>query len=614
MTVRRHVRMVEAVLESPFLSQGLWAHAPGLDSALARDHHGRLIIPGSQLRGVLRQIMQGMLDQKNKKYFQRNLDDWFGKGSGNFLDEPGELAGIENPFWPRPGMVGFRDLVCQQEPTNQGAMATRIALDPNTGSVAKGALQVMEMPFPYGAEVPFLGEVVFYGEDAEAAQFWEAAGLALCFVSALGGVKSAGFGNLAREMRLLPSHPEPTKLIDFSAPPSARHPERMALELELHDPFLVDAELIGENIFQGNWIIPGAVIKGSLARALELYGMSEDMKEALSQVLFSHAFPVKTGTGEGVRPRRIPFSAIECGGRLYDCFWQDDKKLLGKMEQAIAYPVDWKSPSWRTAGRIMGWPSPPDYHVRTRTAINSAREVAEEGRLFSYRAVVPEGLRWRLVLDKGTADDVLYSKIVQAILSGLHFLGKTEARASCREVWDPIIETLPKPREVGGGELLWRVILQTPALMFATARCVKPVTQDPPEAMELYQDYWQHVISIFEWPGDAPRLAHFDFRAAQKWEGGYRARRYRQQDGFFTPYLLTQPGSVFVMRLEGVESVEQKEFFTQLLRRGLPLYGSLSLCEPGRWKDSPYPPENGYGEVKVDWVDAENLAGGVCVA
>ncbi|MFH1035290.1 MAG: hypothetical protein V1806_12345 [Pseudomonadota bacterium] len=618
MTAAKQTRLVRAELESPFVSQGLWANAPGLDTALVRDHQDRIIFPGSQLQGVLLAILENMLEAKTEKFGPAHLVDWFGQGSG---DAYGDLdQGLANPFEPQKGRVHIGDLVCQLSAQVQGGTGTRIAISEDTGSVQEGALQVLEQPFPLGKGVPFAGEMTFWGSEEQAALFWEVASLALSFLPALGGIKTPGFGNLVRPIALEDQGSPPVPMVDLGLASTISIQDRLAFELEFLEPFVVDAELIGGNIYQGSPIIPGAVIKGCLAHKLKLAGaLDDELGTALAEVLVSHAFPIKADDPAAKRPRAVPFSLIQRDQKkdqgesyehhIFDCFWQPDAAAW--QGHLVAYPIDWKGAVTETALAKLGWPGETGYHVRTRTAIKSEQGVVSKGQLFSYREVVPVGLRWRFLLDRGEVGEGAFRQIVAALLSGLDFVGKTDAAAQCRLVADADAEVTAATATFNG-QAIWRVTLQTPALLLDTEdACRQPGQEEAPSVKDLYETYWREVVKL-DWPEAAPTLNLVDFRAVQKWEGGYRARRFRQRDGCYAPYLLTQPGSVFLLNLEGVSQQAQAEFFSRLVRRGLPVrFQGQAKRDPALWQRCPYPPENGFGEVRVDWEDARRFERGV---
>lgn len=604
--IKRHCLEVDVRLESPFAGRGLWADAPGVDTPLVRDHLGRLIIPASQLKGVLRHVLEEMAEQDTDRLGRDDIHRWFGLGSGDAFD-PESLDA--DHFSPAGGRAVFGDLVCQQTEPSQDAVLIRVAINPDLGSVKEGALQVVEQPFPLGQEVPFKGRIVLFDGDAEADRFLEAVRLALGFLPALGGMKSSGFGRVAGEPDVTRVSSTPLVVTKNA---EAQRADRQVFDLVFDEPFLVDAELLGQNMFQGSHIIPGGVIKGSLARMMELGGMMDaDMETALSRVLFSHAFPLRRDQDR--RPRAIPHTILSTGKKLYDC---TNKQTIGKWKNnVVTWFPDWKASEWATARELFGWPKPPPHHVRTRTAIDSGTHAAREAQLFSYRLINPLGYKWRFVLDRGEADPGCYARIVSLLRGGLSFVGKSSAQAACQPAEDPQVgEAKAEPRSDAGGGLLWRVTLQTPAALFSARKCRRDENGRPPDLARIYQDYWRDV---FQWHGhENLEFSSFSFWASQKWDGGYRARRYPEEPGRYLPYVLTQPGSVFIMSLDerSISREDQQKVFDHLARRGLPLFNAGTKNAPGLWRTCPYPPENGYGEVCVDWGDHEKLRKGVKVA
>ncbi|MCB2188747.1 MAG: hypothetical protein KQJ78_20195 [Deltaproteobacteria bacterium] len=607
MSEQRHEFQIKLTLESPFASQGLDAAYLGVDTHLARDHAGRLIIPGTLLRGVLRHLLLEMAGR------MRNLApgsegpplvneirvlEWFGQPTGtpwpqDEKDEnsPTKPAPTAGDFTPGRSRVFFRDLVCQAEEPANADFLTRIEIDHATGSVQTGALQVVEQPFPLGLPVEFAGELAFYGSDAEAGVLQRALETALGFIPALGGVKSAGFGFLAAPATLVGS--TETKSDPENAVPSGQGP--WVFDLKILDPYLVDAERVALNIFQGQEVVPGAVIKGSLARLLELSGAS-DWKEVLQRMRLSHAIPLDSAG----RRRRYdpPLTRYRCRNqpdRQGDLF--DPQTSFEGLTEEVFFPVDWK---WDGQG--------PDYHLRTRTAIKPGKETAQESQLFAYRLIKPgdKPLRFTLCFAPEDKDSPAAKVILAALVSGLDFLGKTSARARAAWQADAREERVVAP---GGqdGET-WRVVLQTPAALFGPEQCR---ADKAPDARALYLAYWRNLLGLWTAAGKpAPgKLAEeeFNFFAAQAWEGGYRAMRFPPSPGEYLPYILTKPGSVFLLRFTGGDQKHQKAFFEHLLRHGLPAYRADKLASPELWETCPYAPENGYGEVLVDWEDVVSL-------
>jgi hypothetical protein len=87
--------------------------------------------------------------------------------------------------------------------------------------------------------------------------------------------------------------------------------------------------------------------------------------------------------------------------------------------------------------------------------------------------------------------------------------------------------------------------------------------------------------------------------ASQSLAGGYYLhRRFRSQEKY-SPWLLTDPGSVFLLKIVQPNDAKQVSLVQELIERwyfsGLPPYDS-SL----EWRNCPYVRENGYGEIAVN--------------
>ncbi|ADK85057.1 conserved hypothetical protein [Desulfarculus baarsii DSM 2075] len=613
MAKQRHEYRICLRLESPFASQGLNVAFLGVDTHLARDHAGKLIIPGALLRGVLRHTLLEMAGRMQAQpraaqdppplFDEKKVCEWFGSASANpwprsknGQDEPAKPEPSADRFAPQRGLARVDDLVCGADEPARPGFLTRIQINHQSGSVETGALQVLEQPFALGAPVDFRGAMTFYGDDAEAKVFRQATETALGFIRALGGVKSAGFGFLAETacgdyaealtkaatLELVNSQPTPA-----ATPPSAAGP--VVFDLRFKDPYLVDAELVALNIYQGREIVPGGVIKGCLARMLELAGES-GWQGALQRMRLSHAVPLGP-TGD--RPRFEPplTRYRDKAGQEGDLF--DHANDFDGLSEEVWFAVDWKHDG-----------DGSDYHVRTRTAMAPGAEMAAESQLFSYRLVKPEEkvLRFTaLFAPEDEQNSTVVNTILATLCSGLDFVGKTGARATV--TWRPEASAERQARPGGPDGKTWRVVLQTPAALFSPEKCR---SDQSPEARALYLQYWRDLLTL--WP-KAGKLdeARFDFFAAQAWDGGYRAMRYPSSPGRYLPYILTQPGSVFLIAFADGDPAQQRALFAHLIRHGLPVYQAETWNVPEPWRACPYLPENGYGEIIADWEDVLRL-------
>jgi hypothetical protein len=75
--------------------------------------------------------------------------------------------------------------------------------------------------------------------------------------------------------------------------------------------------------------------------------------------------------------------------------------------------------------------------------------------------------------------------------------------------------------------------------------------------------------------------------------GGYQATRFRPWNPTYHPFVVTEPGSVFLLHGDIEEDLEQ------LARGGLPL-PLFQKANPLDWRNCPFVPQNGFGAIRVD--------------
>lgn len=530
--------IVRLTLESPFVSQGLTAAGFGFDVAQARGADGRVLLPGDLLRGNLRQAF---------------IDLGF---------DPGPLFGRKsaNRDEPERGRLILGDLVAVT-PESGGDSLTRIEISEETGSVKSGALVCIELPFPIGQMVVLEGPLTLVTTDeAELDRL----GKALRLIPAVGAFKSAGFGRV-----------ELAEIADVSSrelvlpSPRAAGSERVQVTMTFDRPLLVDARRIADNVFQGAEVIPGAVLKGAVAERL-----GGALAEDLTAAVFGHAFPLFDDC-EKLSHQALPLSLVCDADQtiLRDVLLYDPPEPLLLNGRAPKFSTDWKNPNDLLIAENLA----PDrgFHfdtrTRTRTAIDPELGAALDGQLFSHSMVIPGDCRWRAVLDRGNADRDGFRTLLAVLAEGLDGIGKSQARAEIRLSDAP----MPVAEPVPGHADLWAVTLATPAMLNT------PESLKAPEDLRTdYAAYWRHAAG----------LELVNFFATQRLAGGYQAIRYpSRKDGYY-PWLLTEPGSVFLLKGDGAG-------LPQLLRSNLPLPPWLA---DANWRSCPFVPGNGYGAFRLN--------------
>ena len=200
----------------------------------------------------------------------------------------------------------------------------------------------------------------------------------------------------------------------------------------------------------------------------------------------------------------------------------------------------------------------------------------------------------------------LLDQLNQAIGHGWRSMGKRDARFRLVDIGQgPAVSHVASRNSTLSKGGLAIIQLQTDTLMFdAKALAEKKCTID---LQSVYQEYWGDIT------GESCEL--LSFFARQQMSGGYLAKKlYPLYADCYYPYVLTEAGSVFVLKIRN-EAVA-KEKLSDFIKNGLPLPLQITALLPEvkhpweHWKTCPYVPENGYGEiiVNLDWDWEKNLS------
>lgn len=578
-------------LESPFATRGLSLNRATIDTPLARTS-GHYMVPGTLVQGVVRAALHTLAEHTagqaisgggSTAIVADDLRNLFGERSGKNSAKSGQASheGWHADNEPDRGGVSFGDLIIEpaaETRADRFGEITRIALDEETGAAREGFLQVIELPFPLGEAVAFQGTVHLRAGRIAPERFRFLLQRALGLVPALGGMKSVGFGRL-RKYAIAPHSgiaPIGKKLA------SGRH---VTVEFSLDRPFVVDAAVVGDNSFRGSDLIPGGVLKGALANALaDAATLHPAMQECLSRLSFSHAFP-RPDSGTASPRRAVPLCLAVSGDRVYDRLLASDNQTAMRDGQParLAFAPDLKDDAQDLLDFFcdQAW-SGPAHEVRTRTKIDPAKGSAVDEQLFSYRAVVPDGFRWRSTVGiPGGVPESLADDALSYLAAGLGMIGKTAA-----VMRDVTVENgvAPTPRSVQPGKPAYALVLETPALLNSLAALRRGVP-----AAEDYARYFAERGYKLQ--------RHF---ARQRIVGGYLALRYPQRRDGYEVFVVTEPGSVFLV--EPVAPAQSTHDVADLLAWGLPPDVPVELLH---WKRCPFLPQNGFGHVRCHVVDAE---------
>ncbi|MFS8037558.1 RAMP superfamily CRISPR-associated protein [Xanthobacter sp. AM11] len=596
-------------VRSPFMFRGLDSSAFGVDVACLRDEQDRPIIPADQIRGVLREAL-GDLAAAGAGITASEIDEIFGRKSADLADDAsarnvpdrtrilfGDLhaAGMVLDPDARAGAPHSTEL-----PLGSAIETARVQIDDVTGAAETGKLQFIELAAPFGAAVRFAGEIVLFVSPSQAGRWSGLLNRALGIVGSIGAFKSVGFGEVlqlgAQVQQVAQKAP---------AKASSPLPERFTLRAWFDRPILVDAERIADNAFAGREVVPGAVFKGALARNLELTGRSPETGElgvALAALSFSHAFPESSEAGQrDLRPLPLSMVAALPEGQpkpiVGDALLVPGGQGAMIAGRAALFQSDWKGGWFTDALAAMGRPQPRHTIgiARTHTKIDATTGTAETGALYTTiaRPVELEGAprAWLLDIDftavpAGAVRDELEAAVAQCLATGLHGIGKTGASAR----FELVAETsAPLVAPIHGTTDEFALVLEAPALMLdrIAVSGEEGWSCDPEQA---YAAYFQRVL---------PGAQLLSFFASQKLAGGYLARRRRAYgDGLYQPFLLTEAGSVFRLRVSDPEPLHR------LIRSGLPAT-PLSGVAAVTWANCPFVPENGYGRISADHLSGQ---------
>ncbi len=558
-------------LRGPVLVNSSAPSTFGVDAAVARDREGRVIVPGTLIKGKIREALVQLGEDAG-------LDDLLGVDSTpNSGDEP------------ERGSLVIGDLAAQTNGVDN-VNRHRVCLDHALGSAKGEMLRVIETPYLARQEVPFSGTAHCIADDGEAKEIGRKLKVGLCWLTQIGSLRTTGFGRVLDADVAL----EPATTVSASIQSA---PAALSVALYPEGPLCISRHKIGDNLFESDEIIPGNMLAGAIMQVATELGIDKQLPD-FHKIRFRHAFPT---TGPD-RPRALPLSIVKAGKIPYDITDFKEPVLLlddqGKFS-APAFPLDWKR--YDDVLTTLGWASPAR-ELRVRTAINSQKRTAdrgengEGGKLFALEVVhhVTEtgaAIAWRSQIDlSGVADPLATAKALVQVLGQLAYVSKT--KVGCRVEWKEIEKHTPAPPLSDGDPLV--LVLQTPALL------ADPRFQSVPgiarsgaisakEMLALYRDAWADISCT---------SLSLEYHFAQQFlaGGNYLARRF-QKNAPYDPWLLTKEGSVFVFTVNDATTATAR--LEAWFANGLTL-PQWAIDRYGvDWRANPYRPENGFGEVAV---------------
>ncbi len=592
--MRRNLNIVLRI-EGPVLTRATAVARVGLDAPFLRNADGNLCIPGTLVKGRLRDAW-------------RELEPcWPGAPPEADLLLGRDPYG-DDPIAARPdrqiGRLEFSDWTAA--PLVDDGVHHRIKIDTERGAASEGALQSIETVVERGDIIDFRGTISFTMDEAAAADaIRQYVTVGLRWLPSIGGLTRVGYGRLADVIVEAEEVRSDSALRQLAKVGPRRSGDLLTIRLTVDRPLCIARHRREANVFESEDFIPGGVLKGALAATwMEMAGLDraetvrvgiDAQRPALSRhfpsVRFLHAYPSTRSAGG--RPIPVPLSIVESREGYRDVALLEKPALIAG--SISAFSMDWKSNP--VALGDFKVPATPRRELRVRTAVDPVTRRAAEGQLFAYECVLPEDLTWHggVVFDGVPEDD---REQVAAELAGLleelpaiRGIGKTKASARHQCHWNAVPISSPR-----NGIVV--VSLRSAALLADPGQLASGFDSD------ALRESYARVFD--ELSGGALRLLGDRYFARQELAGGsYLYHRFQKGRTPYRPFLLTSAGSVFVLEAQA-DGAAVDRVLRDWTRRGLdiPRWAQQRHAlgnDPGeRWRCCPYVPENGYGEVSIN--------------
>jgi hypothetical protein len=629
-----HEITVHVTLVSPFLTGGEAPPLLGLDARMPRSQ-GQPMISGTLIRGVVRDALAAICTRCGGRIPDVSSDGWrfigdlFGRSSGlereadprsGADDGGGGDPAVGSSNLPQRGAIMFTDFLAD-DAGRPGRTLTRISIESRLGSAKEGHHQAIELLYPIGAPVTFVGRALLRAADALSPQtVTKALDLALTVVPAIGAHKSAGFGRIKdHKVDLAPLH-------TATPTPFAEKHDLVAATLTFEAPFLVAADRVAPNVFAGSVVVPGGAIKGAVANALGGNKMSAELSDFLAKAVFRAARPnvtagidAKSGalvchahSQDNPRPVSIPNSLVVYDNStpglrkridLHDII-TDQNPRIAENRVAPIFEIDWKTIHQRAVYRALVRENIVPIKlieeillrdVRTRTAIEPHTGAAKYdpdrgGALFVYDMVVPQVAETREIVT--WAFEIYASSGIPpdtwSRLNGLRVLiGKADTPAIIT-----LHQTPAAAPSVDRSVSKSRDNRLTAVIKLETATLLTPIDKLRSNGGSVRTAYDEYFTNLFQ-----PIEVKLDrFFARQRLVGGWQAMRFRRSKDHYDPWVATDPGAVFSISVGKTVEADFKNKLKELLLSGLP--EADEVMEP-RWNHCPLARVNGFGEISL---------------
>ena len=616
---------LKLTVNGPFLSQSSSVGGFGVDAVALRDRDGFPLLPGSQVRGGIREAMAELFPNDPDSLLQ-SLGPVVERG------EIGSDAMRRHPWY----FEDFKTTQFQQTSPYDGLL-TRIKLDYETGSVEFGAMLVLECAVPPGERAEFTGLITVTAEDAnDAANQLKRLTAAARWIPSVGSFRSVGFGRVAgaavtvieerhwsanstqavNPVSGLPTNsPIVVKTPRGPSTPPAVHPRSRLLTVRMESPFCVGGRRRDRNVHRSLTHLTGAVLKGAVAQQLRrivglnhrdalakhsVNGLWNALCQNYSDVRFLVAFPAACGSTH--RPLVDPLSLFKGDSNAVRDASSLDQPFLVKASQtsdrwtAPAFSIDWKSDEttdWDSGRRQ------PVKELRLHTAIDSVKRRAKDEHLFAHElvhsktkdgnAVVFHG---RITLPSGW-DAQTQARVwdeLEALFDMAVFrIGKTKARARF-QLSDPPVDP-QRASSTKTDNNRWVIALQSPALILNPQVVHDEWIKGNDNSEALYASYFETISN------QSLKLVN-QFRDGSL-HGGFLS--YRSNSKNYCPFLVTESATVFVLEaVDPNKQAEAQQFVQNWFDTGLPLPDWAITRHGSDFDANPFLPRDGFGEIAVN--------------
>lgn len=582
---------VRLTLEGPVMTQSTTQGTWGVDAMMAKSE-GHYYLPGTLIKGLLGEAWQQL--GCGDSTFAQARKTWLGVGSDKRQKEK-EPEKKEQRDEPARGMLFFEDLIDSKPPADDARTLFRIEIDPERSSVRHGHYMVAEAPYKRGQRVAFEGTLWALGRDrADLEDVRKRVQTALRWIRAAGSERTIGFGQVSAE------ECDTIQALDWREDTGERSEQAFELELEFERPVCFAKRRVAGNLFESEEWITGAALKGALAMLLDLKrDWWPELRDNLHAIRFTHALPGPTDEKRATYP---PESLVMgADDEVVDAIeWKEAPLDRSK----LTFRLDWKKEPKKFWERYR-WKK-PERELRVRTAIEGDQRKAKDENLFAYRMMVPKDVVWRARVHFEGVEETERPKVAgqmaEALKHGLFAMGKTKAHAKVA----PVKAWAADSPEIKGTRVA--IMLQTAALLCVPDRCLAPNREtgstDREKMWMEYKAVWQDL--------SAGALALENYFHRQSLAGGDYMRNRFQHGKTYKPYLLTEPGSVFMLEVR--DPVRAKDCLAQWNTRGLPLtpqvrrfYDLGGVAEKDLWQHCPFLPENGFGEIAIHEPEAAHV-------